>query len=123
MSFSSDGDKLKAIKYGIDSAFWQLWYLPELDKRAKLTLDQLATKKSDDDDIKRGFYQGLKWAMSIPATELMELARRESEAQETSTIDAEDDLRVTLGRNAPFRVALGELKEEDAAVNPAAQES
>lgn len=123
MPFTSEGDKIKAIKFGLDSAFWQEWLMPAIRERAKNVLTGLATKKADDDDIKRGIYQGLFWVINLPNAELESFARLESEAAQEHNDSAEEDLRVELGRHAPFRVVpIGELKSDDAADNPAAEE-
>lgn len=106
-------DESAAIEFGINTPFWRDWLLPRIANRCKGAMRALATAKSGDDDVHRGWFQALEWVMNQPTQALAE-ARREAEEREreTQTVNL-DEFRARYGNRSPYpSPAPGELTAE-----------
>ena len=110
-----DSEKIRIIRYGLDHPFWRVWLLPAIQERARQMLEGLAAGKSDDEDIKRGWFQALRWLMNLPQSELDAMSRSEQEAQTSDAEQQQDAYRAQFGNRSPYRMTPepGIVKEQE----------
>lgn len=110
-----DSEKTAIIRSGLDHPFWRDWLLPTIQERARQNLEALAAGKSDDEDIKRGFFQALRWIINLPQMELDAMRRSEQEAQTADAEQRQDEYRAQFGMRSPYRLAPepGQVKEQE----------
>lgn len=102
MAFESEDQKAAAIQFGTNSPFWQEFYLPALQDRARKMMEALAAKSSDDDDIVRGWVQALRWAIALPTQEVSRYhAEAEMRVAEQRQRDVEN-YRAEIGSRSPY---------------------
>jgi len=113
--FASERDRVGAIQSLVDNLGWQLWLQPMLMDRMKKTMEGLASKHTDEDDIQRGWFQALRWVLNLPAQEIESFKQTEREASKTADTEQEDDYRSRFGYRSPYRRApeAGETKVAD----------
>lgn len=110
-----DSEKTAIIRSGLDHPFWRSWLLPAVQERARQMLEALAASKSSDEDIKRGWFQALRWLMNLPQSELDAMARAEQEAQTSDAEQQQDAYRAQFGNRSPYRMVPdpGVTKEQE----------
>ena len=111
----TDSERIGIIRSGLDHPFWRDWLLPTIQERARQNLEALAAGKSDDEDIKRGFFQALRWIINLPQMELDSMRRSEQEAQIADAENQTDEYRARFGMRSPFRQTPepGETKQQE----------
>ena len=115
MSVLTDSEKTAIIRYGLDHPFWATWLHPALVDRTNSMLKSLASAKSDEDDIRRGWIQALAWVAALPQQELDSMSRAEQQAQSEDAERQQDAYRSQFGMRSPFRLTPdpGETKESE----------
>ena len=114
MALDTERDIASAVEFGIDTPFWKDWLLPEIQNRCKSVLRNLATSKSDDEDIKRGWFQALEWVMNLPLQKIQDYRKIEEEQAREAQVADLDEHRAKYGFRSPYpsQPAPGELTEE-----------
>lgn len=112
--FATERDRIGAVQSLVDNAGWQRWLQPVIMDRMKQTMETLAGSRSDTDDIKRGWFQALRWVLNLPGQEIETYKVSEREQAKTNEIVADDDHRARYGFRSPYRQAPapGETKGE-----------
>lgn len=102
MAFESEDQKAAAIQFGTNSPFWQEFYLPALQSKAKQMMELLASKPSELDNITRGWIQALRWAIALPTQEVSRYhAEAEARVAEQRQQDV-DNYRAEIGSRSPY---------------------
>ena len=84
--------------------------LPRIQNRAKSAMRSLASTKSDDDDMHRGWFQALEWVMNMPVAEVESLRKDAEDRSRVDRVSELDDFRARQGFRSPFASpAPGEL--------------
>ena len=114
MALETQRDIAAAIEHGLNTQFWQEYLLPKIQDRCKNVLRGLATCKSEDEDIKRGWFQALEWVMNLPLQEANEYRKVEEEQAREAKLADLDEHRARLGFRSPYATpGPGELTEEE----------
>lgn len=110
-----DSERIGIIRSGLDHPFWKAWLLPSVQERARQMLESLAAGKADDEDIKRGWFQALRWIMNLPQSELDAMRRSEQEAVSADSEQQQDAYRAQFGNRSPYRMTPdpGITKEQE----------
>lgn len=114
MALESKRDIAAAIEFGISTPFWQEYLMPQIQNRLKSVFRNLAAAKSDDDDIKRGWFQALEWVINKPLQDIEEYRKIEEEQAREAQVADLDEHRAKYGFRSPYpsQPAPGELTEE-----------
>lgn len=111
----TEQDRAGAIQSLLDNPGWVRWLQPLVFDRMKQTMEALASKRTDDEDVQRGWFQALRWVLNLPAQELESLKNSEREASKHQSVEAEDEYRARFGYRSPYKRAPepGETKSND----------
>lgn len=104
MSFDTERDKTAAIEYMMTTAGWSGWFIPTIQERCKGLFESLAQKSEENDDIKRGWIQALRWVLSSAQAEIDMYKIQVEEAEKSATSNDADNLRADLGFRSPFAI-------------------
>lgn len=114
MAFDNREQEIAAIGFGMDTPFWREFLLPTMQNRAKAMMEALAAAQSDQDDIKRGWIQALRWVIRMPEHEINEYRKIEQEQAQESRLADLDEHRARVGFRSPYPTpAPGDLTEEE----------
>ncbi len=94
----------------LQSFVWTNYLYPRVTEECSKYLQILAHKKSDDDDIKRGWIQALTWVANLPKTDIDE-QRMFEEENIRQREEHEDDPETSRGRKSPFVVVQNQENE------------
>ncbi len=86
----------------LESVGWTDYLYPKITRHCGEVLNSLATSKSEQDDIKRGWVQALNWVANLPKTEIDEQRQYEDELERDKIDQTESELEASLGRRSPF---------------------
>jgi hypothetical protein len=114
MALDTDRDRTAAIEHGTHTPFWTDYMLPKIQDRCKSVLRGLALSRSDDEDIRRGWFQALEWVMNLPLQEVADYRKIEEERERDAKLADLDDHRARYGFRSPYTTqpAPGELTGE-----------
>ena len=85
----------------LESFVWKDYIYPMVTAECSKYLKTLATNKSDEDDIRRGWIQALTWVANLPKTDIDEQRQFEEENEKLQQ-DNQEDPDTTMGRRSPF---------------------
>ena len=90
------------VAFGINTPFWTEFMLPKIQSRCKSVLRTLATSKTNDEDIQRGWFQALEWVVNLPMAELAEAKKEEDTRERDSRVANLDEFRAEHGFRSPY---------------------
>ena len=85
----------------LEAFVWKDYIYPMVTAECSKYLQVLASKKSEDDDIKRGWIQALTWVANLPKTDIDEQRQYEEENEKLEQ-DNQEDPDTTRGRRSPY---------------------
>lgn len=105
-------DESANIEFGVNTPFWRDFMVPRIQARCKSAMRALATAKSADDDIQRGWFQALEWVMNQPTVAINEALRQDEERERDTQIANLDEFRAQHGFRSPY-AAPGQLTDTE----------